>query len=41
MRLMFITDEQWGKSVTVVGPNYKQGNRAVDPEMPEQVEFWE
>ena len=41
VRLMFITDEQWGKSVTVVGPNYQQGNRAVDPGMPEQVVFWE
>ena len=41
VRLMFITDEQWGKSVTIIGPNYRQGSRALDPEMPEQVEFWE
>ncbi len=41
VRLMFITDEQWGKSVTIVGPNYRQGNRAIDPEMPSQVEFWD
>ncbi len=41
VRLMFITDEQWGKSVTVIGPNYQQGNRAVNPDMPKQVEFWE
>lgn len=41
VRLMFITDEQWGKSVTVIGPNYQQGKRAIDPEMPKQVEFWE
>lgn len=41
VRLMFITDQQWGNSVTVVGPNYRQGNRSVDPEMPNQVEFWE
>lgn len=40
VRLMFITDEQWGRSVTIVGPNYRQGNRATDPTMPEQVEFW-
>ena len=41
VRMMFITDEQWGKSVTVIGPNYAQGNRAVDPHMPAQVEFWD
>ena len=41
VRLMFITDEQWGKSVTVIGPSYRQGNRTVDPRMPKQVEFWE
>ncbi len=41
VRLMFITDEQWGKSVTVVGSNYAQGNRIVDPTMPAQVEFWD
>jgi len=41
VRLMFLTDEQWGKSVTVIGPNYRQGNRDIDPRMPQQVEFWE
>lgn len=41
VRLMFITDQQWGSSVTVIGPNYRQGNRAIAPAMPEQVEFWE
>lgn len=40
VRLMFITDQQWGKSVTVIGPNYRQGKRAIDPSMPQQVEFW-
>ena len=40
VRLMFITDQQWGKSVTVIGPNYRQGKRAIDPTMPKQVEFW-
>ena len=40
VRLMFITDQQWGNSVTVIGPNYKQGRRTVDPKMPQQVEFW-
>lgn len=41
VRMMFMTDEQWGKSVTVIGANYKQGNRSVNPDMPKQVEFWE
>jgi CRISPR-associated protein Cas2 len=40
VRLLYITDEQWAKSVTVIGPNYKQGSRALDPKVPEQVEFW-
>lgn len=41
VRLMFITDQQWGKSVTIIGPNYNQGRRSIDPKMPAQVEFWE
>ena len=41
VRLMFITDQQWGNSLTIIGPNYRQGNRSVDPAMPAQVEFWE
>jgi CRISPR-associated protein Cas2 len=41
VRLMFMTDEQWKKSFTVIGPNYKQGSRELDPEIPQQVEFWE
>lgn len=40
VRLLFITDEQWEKSVTVIGPNYKQGGRAMDAKVPDQVEFW-
>jgi CRISPR-associated protein Cas2 len=41
VRLMFISDQQWAKSVTVTGPNYDQGKRRLDTKMPEQVEFWE
>ena len=41
VRLMFITDQQWGKTVTVMGPDYKQGKRSVNPQMPKQVEFWD
>lgn len=41
VKLLFITDEQWLKSVTVIGSNYTQGSRALDPKVPEQIEFWE
>ena len=41
VRLLYLTDEQWAKSVTVVGENYEQGNRAKNPKVPNQVEFWE
>ena len=40
VRLIYITDEQWAKSVTVIGTNYDQGKRAKDPKIPDQVEFW-
>lgn len=41
VRLIFFTDEQWKRSLTVMGPNYDQGHRATDPKIPKQVEFWE
>ena len=41
VRLIYITDEQWAKSVTVIGPNYDHGKRAEDPKIPGQVDFWE
>jgi len=41
VRLLYITDEQWEKSVTVIGPNYDQGKRANKAKIPDQVEFWE
>ena len=41
VRLLYITDEQWAKSVTVIGPNYDQGKRANNAKIPDQVEFWE
>ncbi len=40
VRLIFITDEQWAKSVTVIGPNYQQGSRALNAKVPDQIEFW-
>ena len=41
VRVMFMTDEQWKKSHTVIGENYKNDHRAKDPEIPQQVDFWE
>ena len=41
VRLMFMTDEQWKKSYTVIGENYRDDNRAKDPKIPKQVDFWE
>jgi CRISPR-associated protein Cas2 len=41
VRMMFMTDEQWKKSITVTGKNYAQGKRAVNPDIPKQIEFWE
>jgi CRISPR-associated protein Cas2 len=40
VRLLYLTDQQWAKSVTVIGANYKQGKRATGPKVPDQVEFW-
>lgn len=41
VRVLFFTDVQWQRAYTVIGPNYQQGRREIDPEMPEQVEFWD
>jgi CRISPR-associated protein Cas2 len=41
VRLMFMTDEQWKKSLTVIGENYNHGKRTQAPAVPKQVEFWE
>jgi CRISPR/Cas system-associated protein endoribonuclease Cas2 len=41
VRLMFLTDEQWKRAYTVIGENYKDDNRAKDPNIPNQVDFCE
>ncbi len=41
VRLMFMTDEQWKKSYTAIGGNYREKKNARDPTIPNQVEFWE
>ena len=38
--LLYLSDQQWAKSITVIGENYKQGNRKNDATVPDQVEFW-
>ncbi len=40
VRVMFFTDQQWKRAYTVIGPNYRQGNRVLKPTIPRQVEFW-
>jgi CRISPR-associated protein Cas2 len=40
VRLLYLTDQQWAKSITVIGENYKQGKRATKAKVPDQVEFW-
>lgn len=41
VRLLFLTDEQWKRSHTVIGENYRDDHRAKDPSIPKQIEFWE
>ncbi len=41
VRCMFLTDQQWKKTYTVIGDNYDQGSRSIKPKIPDQVEFWE
>jgi len=36
IRLIFITDHQWGKIQTISDPNYFRE----EPDMPDQMEFW-
>ena len=38
-RLMFMTDEQWKKSHTVIGENYHHDNRAKVPANPNQTKL--
>ncbi len=37
VRLLFITDRQWGTSILIQGPNYRP---TLPDSPPEQVEFW-
>ena len=42
VRLIFMTDEQWKRSFTVIGQNYRHDhNHANNPEIPRQVDFWD
>jgi CRISPR-associated protein Cas2 len=41
VRLMFMTDEQWKKSYTVIGENYREDKRTKNPSIPKQVDFWD
>ena len=41
VRLLFMTDQQWATSRTIIGKAFPQKKRAVNPAMPRQIEFWE
>ena len=41
VRLLFMTDQQWGNSQTILGEHDVQGKRETEPRMPRQIEFWE
>lgn len=41
VRLLFMTDQQWATSQTIIGEYYPQTNRETAPAMPRQIEFWE
>lgn len=40
VKILFITDSQWGKILTVAGPGYYKKWKE-KPDMPEQMEFWD
>jgi CRISPR-associated protein Cas2 len=40
IRLLSLTDRQWGQGETICGPDFKQGNRQLELALPEQAEFW-
>ncbi len=40
VRLMFLTDLQWERTVVILNHDGWQGNREIDPQMPDQMEFW-
>ena len=41
VRLLFMTDQQWANSQSILGEYYPQKNREIAPAMPRQIEFWE
>lgn len=41
VRLMFITDEQWRKTILIANPAYYKGKHDKDPKIPRQITFWE
>ena len=41
VRLLFMTDQQWANSHTILGEHFQQKKRETNPAMPRQIEFWE
>jgi CRISPR-associated protein Cas2 len=40
VRVLFLTDTQWARGLTIIGPDYDQGARQLELEMPQQIDFW-
>jgi len=40
VRILFLTDKQWSRGLCISGPDFDQGNRERDLDLPQQIEFW-
>ncbi len=40
VRVLFLTDVQWSRGECISGPDFKQGNRQMELDLPPQAEFW-
>jgi CRISPR-associated protein Cas2 len=40
VRVLFLTDVQWSRGLCITGPDFDQGKRKPDLEVPQQIEFW-
>jgi CRISPR-associated protein Cas2 len=41
IRCLFLTDRQWSQGFNLMGPNFKQGARQLELNIPTQTEFWD
>lgn len=40
VRVLFLTDVQWSRGECVCGPDFNQGKRQMELDLPPQTEFW-